>query len=76
MLRNPSILSKMKIVMQANYKIFLIVEKMEVNTVKPCYTKPNLTKMLTLGLLKINFLDASSHLYKRVCPSICVSISI
>ena len=34
MLRNPSILSKMKIVMQANYKIFLIVEKMEVNLLK------------------------------------------
>ena len=33
MLRNPAILTKMKIVMQANYKIFLIVEKMEVRVV-------------------------------------------
>ena len=29
-LQNPSIITKMKIVMQPNYKVFLIVEKMEV----------------------------------------------
>ena len=34
---------------------------------------PSIYTILTLSLLQ-NFLDASSHLYMRLCPSVCRSV--
>ena len=34
----------------------------------------NLNLQRDLFTIKCSFLDASSHLYKRVCPSVCPSV--
>lgn len=54
-LQNPSIITKMKIVMQPNYKVFLIVEKMEVRLGQMSVSIPNhgFTSAFVRGLMEV-----------------------